>query len=463
MLRKTPALLSLSVVCGLFFGLARNGQAEIWHGCALAPNGNDAWVVTIETTAVLHTTDAGAHWAEQVILTNHDFFDVFFIDELNGWTCGTIAEVQHTTDGGNTWNWQGFGTSKFFTRIFFIDPTHGWAAAGAAIMGRWDEAGSTWQQIILPYPAFNADTCDFYGVSFVDTLNGWICAGRYPQGDTFSGGQGYIGRTADGGLNWSLLQRDTINDLFDIEFRDTLQGWVVGGDDRTMHGYIARTTDGGSTWIEQYSGDAGLLRAVDFVDSRRGCAVGKFGTILVTTDGGNTWMQRSSGVDSTLFDVDFADTLAGIASGADAILFTSDGGMTWRRSPAGIWESPQTGDTIPNRGDSGHVPSRVAGPELQVPSFAQWPVTLTGAVPAASDVSLAIFTAQGKLVRTLLAGRSDRGHDPESRRFGSCPQRFRVVWDGRDGLGMQVSSGVYIARLATDAGVARRRMLYLRE
>jgi photosystem II stability/assembly factor-like uncharacterized protein len=416
-----------------------SAQVQIWHGCALAPNASDAWVASIDTPEIYHTPDFGSSWLEQTILTNHDFFDVFFLDQLNGWTCGTIAEVQRTTDGGSTWQWQGFGASKFFTRIQFLDLTHGWAAAGAAIMGRWDEAGATWQQVILPYPAFSADTCDFYGISFVDTLNGWMCAGRYPAGDTFIGGQGYIAGTTDGGFTWVRLVRDTTYDYFDCRFWDANTGWVVGGDDRTMSAYVAKTTDGGQNWNGQVLRNSGMLRGVDFVSPLQGWAVGKFGTILHTRDGGGTWLPQVSGVDSTLFDVDFVDSQAGMASGYDAVIFTSDGGVTWLRSRVGIQQTADRGRRVP--GD------RMLS---VVPSLCRSTASIRAELPQPARTDLAVFNRQGQRVRTLLTGRQGKG-------------RFDLTWDGTDRRGIPVNSGVYVVRLVAGGQMASQKVLILRE
>jgi len=54
--------------------------------------------------------------------------------------------------------------------------------------------------------------------------------------------------------------------------------------------------------------------------------------------------------------------------------------------------------------------------------------------PDAGVVSLAIYDVNGRLVRTLVAGPVEAG-------------AHEVVWDGRDALGREVSSGVYLYRL----------------
>ncbi|MEO0115399.1 MAG: hypothetical protein ABIK93_07985 [candidate division WOR-3 bacterium] len=45
-----------------------------------------------------------------------------------------------------------------------------------------------------------------------------------------------------------MQKRDTIYDFFDVKFKDSLEGWVVGGNDSTMEGCVYHTTDGGQTW-----------------------------------------------------------------------------------------------------------------------------------------------------------------------------------------------------------------------
>jgi hypothetical protein len=62
---------------------------------------------------------------------------------------------------------------------------------------------------------------------------------------------------------------------------------------------------------------------------------------------------------------------------------------------------------------------------------------LSYAVPQRGNVSLAIFDAAGRTVRTLASGRSE-------------PGRFSAVWDGRSQSGAMVPNGVYLYRYAFD-------------
>ena len=70
---------------------------------------------------------------------------------------------------------------------------------------------------------------------------------------------------------------------------------------------------------------------------------------------------------------------------------------------------------------------------------------------APADVSIAIYTADGKLVRTLALG-----HQP----VGIYESRSRAAyWDGRNTLGEPVASGVYFYTLTTGEFTATRKML----
>lgn len=75
--------------------------------------------------------------------------------------------------------------------------------------------------------------------------------------------------------------------------------------------------------------------------------------------------------------------------------------------------------------------------------------TINFALPAKSSVTLNIYNASGQLVRTLVNDTRDAGY-------------HSVRWDGTNGNGESVSSGVYFYTLTTDADMATRRMMLLK-
>lgn len=66
-------------------------------------------------------------------------------------------------------------------------------------------------------------------------------------------------------------------------------------------------------------------------------------------------------------------------------------------------------------------------------------------LPTSGRTSLKIYNALGQEIRTLRSGFHDAGN-------------YRVTWDGRNGLGESVASGVYLYRLTHPEGVVTRRM-----
>ena len=70
-----------------------------------------------------------------------------------------------------------------------------------------------------------------------------------------------------------------------------------------VNGVILNTVDGGVTWAQQKSNIKKTLRAVAFLNARKGWAVGESGLILHTTDGGQTWKAQSNVAEQNLLDI----------------------------------------------------------------------------------------------------------------------------------------------------------------
>jgi len=67
------------------------------------------------------------------------------------------------------------------------------------------------------------------------------------------------------------------------------------------------------------------------------------------------------------------------------------------------------------------------------------------ALPRAQPVSLRVYDASGRLVRTLLSETRDEG-------------RHEVVWDGTDDRGQRAASGSYLYRLQTPERSLTRKL-----
>jgi len=75
--------------------------------------------------------------------------------------------------------------------------------------------------------------------------------------------------------------------------------------------------------------------------------------------------------------------------------------------------------------------------------------TLRYALPVAGKVRIDVYSVRGVHVATLFEGSVSSGsHD--------------VAWDGHDGAGRAVGSGVYLVRLETQAGVVSHKVTLLK-
>ena len=70
-------------------------------------------------------------------------------------------------------------------------------------------------------------------------------------------------------------------------------------------------------------------------------------------------------------------------------------------------------------------------------------------LPEAGEVSLVIYNPLGQQVRVLVRKREEAGF-------------YRVVWDGKDARGRQVSSGIYLVRMEAGTFSAVGKMLFLK-
>ncbi|MEO0132450.1 MAG: YCF48-related protein [candidate division WOR-3 bacterium] len=445
MRNQKTLLISLIVITSVL----TNASGYIYHGSAMARGTLKGWVVTSDTCHVFYTPDCGLSWYDQSFLAPRFFLDIFALNEHRLWIGSYEATIFYSNNGGERWYRQAAGLSKWTARIFFINETLGWAACGEAIIGKTTCGNETtynffnWQQICLPNPPYSADSCDIYGIYFIDENRGWFCAGRYPEYDAVNGetlyvkGQGYIGRTLDGGGNptsWQLLRRDTIYDFFDIRFLDSLSGFVVGGNDRTNQAVILRTQNGGLTWQEiPVPNQAKYLRALDFVGRRHAWAVGRNGTILHTNDGGNTWIIQQSGVDTTLFDVSFADTLHGLIAGNGCVLYTHNGGSTWHiANLTGIKEN-----TFQNAQCSKSLFEVFPNPFHET-------IIFKVNHPQSISAALEIYDIGGNLINKLSVNNNI------------------VIWNGKDKLNNKVAPGIYFARLTVNNSMTIKRIIYIR-
>jgi photosystem II stability/assembly factor-like uncharacterized protein len=363
---------------------------------------------------------AQVQWHIQNSGTNTPLFDVHFTDANNGWIAGNTGLILHTSNGGNNWDEQVAPPNNTYYSIFFIDDQKGWAGGYAGKLIRTTDGGNNW---IDGTAGTNRYRYDIY---FINPDTGWVVGGDQGTFPSFTPHR-EIYFTSDGGVTWiSQYSESAETPLRSVIFTSSTNGFAVGESGAVMH-----TTNGGNSWAEETTLTAYELRDVYFTNSSNGWIIGHYlglphvPAIFNTTDGGATWNEQTFGVDESLSSVSFSDELngwaVGGASGPSNITYTTDGGINWdyQNSPTNNfllkvffiennigWAVGLDGTiiTTANPVSVNENPTQPIGYDL----FQNYPnpfnpsTTINFTIPQNDQVTLKIFDMLGNEISTLL-------------------------------------------------------------
>jgi len=280
------------------------------NGVFFLPDGREGWAVG-DAGTIMHTTDAGVTWANQVSTTSTNLNGVSFTDPNTGWVVGNLGTVLVTVNRGDTWARVQLGIGENLTDVYFANPDSGCAVGSAGAVLRTVDGGLSWGKQ-------NITGLTLRGVAFADGRRGWAV-----------GDNGEIFGTSDAGLVWTRVQPAiTALALHGVSHRTAAYAWAVG-----PQGAAPQTVDVGGVGFWQYQNIGSLndLEDVHFPsDVLTGYAVGfnSSGLILKSEDGGQSWTRQVSNTSRRLNDVHFVDRLRGWAVGdAGTIVHTSVGGL----------------------------------------------------------------------------------------------------------------------------------------
>lgn len=259
-----------------------------------------------------------SNWIPLPKPTQSNLSSIFFVDDVNGFACGSEGLVIKTTDGGQSWRKIPQKDSMNFNDIKFINSLNGFIAGENGNLLRTIDGGETWFNINLE----SADT--FFKIFFVNSYTGFVV-----------GTNGKILKTNDGGNSWRQVNSNSQSLIFSMFFPTESIGYAVG-----WNGTILKTTDIGNTWKQLETFTENYLRDVHFLDAYRGFIAAGGGLIFETTDGGNSWKKHETKLVSGLSSIKFVDDLIGYAvSNKGEILETNDGGKVWNTSNSGSYYS----------------------------------------------------------------------------------------------------------------------------
>jgi photosystem II stability/assembly factor-like uncharacterized protein len=189
---------------------------------------------------VLLSRDKGFTWEDRSIpslstnLYGVDFFS-FGASGTDIVVCGDGGVVYKATSSGGTFNWEQINTptTERLNTIGTITSDLYIAAGENGTIFKTNDGGQTWQDVGIPDPNANFNRL-FLGVLVEEYGYGWL-----------AGDNGKIYMSTDYGYSWSPRTSGTSENLYDITFKNPLEGVVAGA-----NGVVRYTSDGGFTWHE---------------------------------------------------------------------------------------------------------------------------------------------------------------------------------------------------------------------
>jgi len=172
---------------------------------------------------------------------------VDFVTPRTGWFAATFDSgrfaLMHTTDAGNHWARQLSGdVGSAGVYVNFFDSNQGVIAVlgPQSVIYRTGDAGRRWsgQPVLSGVPYLGSVS----SVSFADAMHGWLLLST----PTVAGGAELL-RTTDGGATWTNLGSPVAGSdiVYAVRFTNSLVGWLESLSAKP-HAY--KSVDGGASW-----------------------------------------------------------------------------------------------------------------------------------------------------------------------------------------------------------------------
>lgn len=313
---------------------------------------------------IYHSTDGDSWRQQQAPLRSTDrviCLDV--LDEKHAWISG-VSLTWRTVDGGETWQvLQSDGANGRFKDeehhqlIHFRDPLNGVVLSRAGYLGCLkrvtSDGGRTWKS--TPFDPTPQEEVQEEATPRGGTPGIWriMRSGRAirvftPEGKLiYAHGDFPISQSA---LSNLLLRKSlpggpqifpNHNHQYGVVSADLIVAMELQGGHYT---WLSMSRDAGQSWTRQFVGSG--WKSIDFVDRRKGIAVGPNGRVSRTEDGGETWEHRFLPTAADFKCVQLLDDRHGWLGGGHSdegtplagerkkacVWRTRDGGATWRRA-----------------------------------------------------------------------------------------------------------------------------------
>lgn len=275
------------------------------------------------------------HWETLNVPVASRYDDVFFLNEIEGYTINSEGEFLKTTDGGKTWQIEKT-FDEYLRCVEFVDSQIGFIGSLDSAFYKTTDGGLTWTNISNQLNTSFA----IPGICAISIFDSVIYAGGKWSGP------GYVVKSDDNGNNWEYLNLDSLSSgIVELDFNSTEFGFAAGKSNLTSEGgVILKTEDGGNSWKKvattgfsnEYVWKIDQLKQNVWVGSIQGNHASKAMRYLKSEDNGETWTMET--VIDTFYQsqtIGFVDSIYGVTGGLNQLFETFNGGITWSKSSTG--------------------------------------------------------------------------------------------------------------------------------
>jgi photosystem II stability/assembly factor-like uncharacterized protein len=267
-----------------------------------------------EGGTIRKTTDGGTSWLSQTSNASGILRSVYFVNSDFGIVVGDNGTLLRTIDGGINWISQGGVTSEALNAVFFTDANTGFAVGTNGVIIKTTDKGVNWTKK-------GSITNGLSSVHFPSANVGYALSGNG------------VYKTINAGESWSILPT-IIGNVEQLFFVSETVGYITGRGN-VAPGVVYKTIDGGNSWTALNINYAYGTSGIFFLNEMEGY-VGTVGKIFKTIDGGKNWFSQHSGF-MNLSAIHFPSAKVGYAVGytttqAKVTKYTTPDLVTW--SPA---------------------------------------------------------------------------------------------------------------------------------
>lgn len=306
------------------------------------------------------------------IQTSGNLYAAEFVDAQTGFIGDDDGKIYKTIDGGQSWYLTtNSDTEPEQVKCFYIhDQNNIWAGANSGVVYKSVDVGENWFLI------GDWGTGTVYDLHFLTDQTGF--------GVTDFGS---IYKTSDGGQNWVWQDSVGSKTIYSLDFVNDQVAYCCG-----LYGIVGTTTDGGENWeiADTLGSDMVTLSNnprlydIEFVNETDGWVVGSYpGVIYSTTDGGDSWQQYEYTEGANIQTLTMLDPWYGWLGG--------DNGLLMRYRMVNSLENANS-QNIPKNYELKQNYPNPFNPRTKIEYF----------LNIAGDAELAIFDIQGKKIKTVV-------------------------------------------------------------